>query len=345
MRKLLAFVLAGQLSAMAAGASANGAHGAEFVEPSLASASGGFQSGTGGLQFDGYSDYVTFGQATSALGASNFTLEVWFKRTGTGQLAYTGNGGLSAVPLVTKGRGEADGSTVDMNYFLGIDASGVLVADFEEGVGGSGSLGLNHPVVGQTVTTTGAWYHAAVSYDGTNWALYLNGNIETNLFVGRPPRWDSIQHVALGSALDSTGQPQGYFQGVLDEARIWNYARSAEQIAATKDQQIGSAPGLIGRWSLNEGSGTIAGDSVNGAPNGTLINGPIWCLGYPFLPGANAAPTIAIVSPTDGATLNAPTNLIINAEATDVEGTVTNVAFLLDGVLLGVVTNLPFSFV
>ena len=38
--------------------------------------------------------------------------------------------------LVTKGRAEAEGSNVDMNYFLGIRASdGVLVADFEEGAG------------------------------------------------------------------------------------------------------------------------------------------------------------------------------------------------------------------
>jgi PKD repeat protein len=301
--------------------------------------------GTGGLQFDGTNDYVTFGQATSTLGASSFTLEVWFIRTGTGQFATTGNYGVYAVPLLTKGRGEADDDARDMNYFLGINASGVLVADFEEGVGGSGPLGLNHPVSGSTTITTGTWYHAAVTYDGTNWTLYLNGTIETNLFVGQPTRWDSIQHAALGSALDSTGAPQGYFQGVLDEARIWNYARSAAQIAAAKDQQIAFAPGLIGRWSLDEDSGIVASNSVSGAPNGILINGPIWCLGYPFPPPTNTAPEVAIVSPADGATLGGPTNLIINAYAADAEGAVTSVVFFCDGVSLGTVSASPFSVV
>jgi PKD repeat protein len=301
--------------------------------------------GRGGLRFDGDENYVTFGQATATLGASNFTLEVWFNRTGNGERASTGSGGVSAVPLLTKGRGETDGDARDMNYFLGINSNGVLVADFEEGVGGAGPLGLNHPVVGRTATTTGTWYHAAVTYDGTNWALYLNGNVETNLFVGQPPRWDSIQHAALGAALDSTGSPEGYFRGVLDEARIWNYARSAEQIAAAMNQQIGSAPGLIGRWGLNEGSGTVAENSVTGSPDGALINGPAWCLGYPFPPGTNTVPDIAIVSPSDGVVLSAPTNLIINAHANDVDGTVTRVEFLADDVSQGVVTNRPFSLV
>src|ERR1041384_4145780 len=75
------------------------------------------------LQFDGVDDRVTFG-AASGLGAQVFTLETWFMRTGPGVGASTGTGGLtSAVPLVTKGRGEADGNNLDMNYFLGIDTA------------------------------------------------------------------------------------------------------------------------------------------------------------------------------------------------------------------------------
>src|SRR6185503_562145 len=74
---------------------------------------------SGGLQFDGVDDYVTFGPAP-VLSLSNFTLEVWFKRTGPGMSVSTGGGGLSnAIPLIDKGRGEADGDNRDMNYVLG----------------------------------------------------------------------------------------------------------------------------------------------------------------------------------------------------------------------------------
>src|SRR3954471_8993734 len=152
------------------------------------------------LQLNGTSQYVTFG-AAPGLGAAQFTLETWFKRTGAGVGTGTGSGGItSAVPLVTKGRAEAEGSNVDMNYFLGIDAtSGKLVADFEEGPGGAGPLGQNHPISGATVVTSNFWHHAVASYDGATWKLYLDGVLDGTLAVGQPPRSDSIQHAALGT--------------------------------------------------------------------------------------------------------------------------------------------------
>ena len=72
--------------------------------------------------------------ASPGLRSSAFTLELWFRRTGTGVGQGTGtNGVASAVPLITKGRAEAETADADINYFLGIDATtGVLVADFEE---------------------------------------------------------------------------------------------------------------------------------------------------------------------------------------------------------------------
>ena len=58
-------------------------------------------------------------------------------------------------------------------------------------------------------------------------------------------------------------------------------ARSAAQIASNKIFQIVSAPGLIGRWSLDEGTGTVATNTGSTNINGTLVNGPVWGTGYP----------------------------------------------------------------
>ena len=71
----------------------------------LASVSSAVQAQTG-LQFNGSSQYVTFGQATSTLGTYSFTLELWFKRTGTGAYTQTGTYGITAYPLLTKGRSQ-----------------------------------------------------------------------------------------------------------------------------------------------------------------------------------------------------------------------------------------------
>src|SRR5215213_4593014 len=241
------------------------------------------------LQLNGSSQHVTFG-AAPGLRATQFTLETWFKRTGAGVGTGTGSGGItSAVPLITKGRAEAEGSNVDMNYFLGIDAtSGKLVADFEEGVGGTGPLGLNHPVSGTTVVTSNVWHHAAATYDGTTWRLYLDGVADGSLTVSRPARSDSIQHAALGTAMTSTGAAAGFFQGIIDEARIWNVARTQAQIQASKDAEITSAANLLGRWGLNEGAGSTIGDSTGNLNVGTAVASPSWSSDVPTLTAAPA---------------------------------------------------------
>ena len=190
----------------------------------------------------------------------------------------TGSGGITAVPLITKGRAEADGSVVDMNYFLGIRTTdNVLVADFEEGTGQT-SPGLNHPVAGTTAIVNGVWYHAAATYDGTTWRLYLNGNLEATLVVGasRLPQSLSTQHAGLGTAMTSAGAAAGFFAGIIDEARVWNVERTQAQIQGAMASEVLAAPGLIARWGLNEGAGASAGNSIAGSVDGTLTNGPVW---------------------------------------------------------------------
>ncbi len=212
--------------------------------------------GDSALVFNGTSQYATFGKATE-LGAATFTLEVWFNWTGAGTTTSTGTGGLtSAIPLIAKGRGEADASNLDCNYFLGI-SGGKLAADFEDL-----ATGGNHPVTGNTTITTNTWHHAAVVFDGS-WRLYLDGVLDnTPSAISATPRYDSIQHASLGTAITSTGSQAGYFAGTLDEARIWNIARSETDIQSTMNSEVTSASGLIGRWGLNEISGNTLRDSA-----------------------------------------------------------------------------------
>ena len=80
------------------------------------------------------------------------------------------------------------------------------------------------------------WYHAAATYNGTKWMLYLNGNLEATLAVGQPPRSDNTSPVAMASSIKNDGTTltaQGYFNGTLDEVRIWNYARTQTAIQGT----------------------------------------------------------------------------------------------------------------
>jgi concanavalin A-like lectin/glucanase superfamily protein/cohesin domain-containing protein/slime mold repeat-containing protein len=248
------------------------------------------------LSFDGTNDYVAMGQAPG-LGASQFTIETWMYWTGGGTTVSTGTGGIGAViPILSKGGAEQDSPpNLNMNYLLGI-AGGRLAGDFEDA-----ASGLNHPVCTQAsepTITVDTWHHVAATYDGATWALYLDGSalpIDTacsscsggacTVSPGATPEAGSIQHFALGTSLNSSGAPvtsgggPGFFQGRLDEARVWDRALTAAEIAANMSLPIPTATNLVGRWALDEGTGTTTADSttpMTTAEDGTLTGGPTW---------------------------------------------------------------------
>jgi len=231
------------------------------------------------VDFNGVHDYISFGAApslnTSAPASTGFTLEAWIKIEGNGAATSTGTGGVTAIPIVAKGRSESDASGVNMNYFLGITSSDVLVADFEEASGSN--TGLNHPISGSgagATVTRNVWTHVAVTYNISTgvWNLYKNGiNAGTmDMSDGIVPENISKQYASVGSALNSTGVPAGFFNGKIDEVRIWNRPLSLSEISANMNLQLTTGSGLLGRWGLNENGNVTATNSIAGSVNGTL---------------------------------------------------------------------------
>jgi hypothetical protein len=295
----------------------------------------GASFGQNALSFNGTNDQISFGDAsqTPELGLAEFTVEFWFQRTGTGQTASTGTGGFTGIPLVTKGRGEAENSNLDMNYFVGIRTSdNVIGVDFEE-AGTGPNPGLNHPAFGSTTIGMGVWYHVAATYDGSDWNIYVNGQVDGSANIGREPRSDSIQHFGVGTAFNSGGSASGRFQGFIDEIRIWDRALTQPEILAGINSEIASASGLVGRWGLNEGSGSTAADSSDSANDGTVVDVNSWVSGAPF--DINLPPDAAtLVMPADGAQ-GVGANPTLEVNVTDPDGDAMDVAFFgrqVDGV-------------
>ena len=106
--------------------------------------------------------------------------------------------------------------------------------------------------------------HVAGTYDGTDMKLYLNGEL--------------LQTHTVSAALF---HPDGVFTfshssetmyGKMDELRVWNNARTAEDIRENMHLTLkGTEPGLMSYWQLNDSTGTTATEIVNGA-DGTLHN-------------------------------------------------------------------------
>ena len=76
---------------------------------------------------------------------------------------------------------------------------------------------------GGTTLSTGQWYHAVNTYDGTTNKLYLNG-----VFDG-----SAVSTATADSGVLSIGYLSGfvrYFNGLIDEVRVYNRALSANEV-------------------------------------------------------------------------------------------------------------------
>ena len=87
-----------------------------------------------------------------------------------------------------------------------------------------------------------SWFHIATTFDGTNYKLFINGQ-EINNYTG-----------AAGISPDAT--PSRYigenFLGGIDEVRLWDIARSQEQIYAAMDTTLtGDETGLVAYYPID----------------------------------------------------------------------------------------------
>jgi len=103
--------------------------------------------------------------------------------------------------------------------------------------------------------STGTWYHFAMVFDDTNniLQLFINGSQQgTDQACTRAPG-DGNDAVVIGN---TNGSNQD-FNGLIDDVRLYNVARTGAAIAADYQQQlVGNETGLVGYWMLNNGAGT-----------------------------------------------------------------------------------------
>lgn len=130
---------------------------------------------------------------------------------------------------------------------------------FYDGVGNTLNLGIsstgsnvNFGTVSWTPTLA-TWYHVAVVYTtGGTADFYVNSvqqgaqqtGINTSIFNGS-------EKVGVG-ALGINGGASGFFDGLVDEVRVWATNRSQAQIAANyRTELVGNETNLNAYWTLN----------------------------------------------------------------------------------------------
>ena len=96
-----------------------------------------------------------------------------------------------------------------------------------------------------SVLTPGKWEHVAATYDGSDYRVYVNGELVFSQAFRAIPHAAPVQWI---------GRLTSFLEGEVDEVRLWNVARTQEQIRETMYQNLsGNEPGLAGLWNFDSG--------------------------------------------------------------------------------------------
>ncbi len=228
------------------------------------------------LKFDGNDDYVEIGDESAFDFTDRMTVEAWIK-VGTFDKHWQA--------IVTKGdnswRLHRSGDSNNIGF--GTDGLASEVKDIR------GNVNVND----------GQWHHIAAVYDGSSRYLYCDGELDTS-----GPTSGEIDDTDYPVMLGENAQQKGrHFNGWIDEVRIWNIARTQQQIKASMNLTLtGNESGLTAYYSFDHTSGNILKD-LAGDHDGTLHGDPSWV--QSGVPGAGIGagrqqfpvPRIIITSP------------------------------------------------
>lgn len=216
------------------------------------------------LDFDGVDDNITFKDNFNL--NANFTIELWVK-------SETQNNEIQTIVSKRDVTNLVNGFDIRLvnNY---------ISFHWNDGE----SLAAPYQII------TNQWHHIAVTNAGGTYSLYIDGVI-MNSTSGTIPISNLADCIigAMDQPTVAPFKPEHYFDGGMDELRIWDTALSPMQIRTMMNQEIednaGSVKGtiapldmlglpwtsLIGYYRMNQSSDIISGNLT--ANNNITING------------------------------------------------------------------------
>ena len=200
------------------------------------------------INFDGQNDFVIIPDNAALDLTNNYTLEAWIFPESFSWLA-----GIISKYQTSAANG----------YMLRLTSQAPYTG-----------LGFDEKITNTGVLSANQWHHIAAVNDNGQRRLYINGSLTSisGSALSVIPNSDPIR---LGSDYSSR-----YFDGRIDEVRIWNIARNLEEIISSMDSSLtGQENGLLAYYNFDEGSGIILNDLTGNGHNGTVVGG-LWSSGY-----------------------------------------------------------------
>ncbi|MEM7513280.1 MAG: LamG-like jellyroll fold domain-containing protein, partial [Bacteroidota bacterium] len=183
------------------------------------------------MEFDGSDDFVFFPE-TLIQGVSNFTFETWYYHVDERpwqrmmSVGSSFDSFLAFTPATSSGRPAIYLKNNDQTLFVGPQEP----------------LSLN------------VWYHIAFTLDESGdeviGTVYINGEqVESSSLAFGISDLIELTDLRLGTS--SFGSP--FLKGRLDEVRMWNTVRTAEQIADNYEKELdGTEDGLLAYYDMNQ---------------------------------------------------------------------------------------------
>jgi PKD repeat protein len=156
------------------------------------------------LSFDGVNDLVTINDSASLDLSTGFTLEAWVKPVA-----------IKRSSVIFKE--QPGGSTFNVYAYEDAD---LWSSSFNDGLNEHAASGINALPINQ-------WTHIVSTYDGTKLQLYKNGVLESSSVQSGPIKISAGVLQIGGNSI--WGE---YFQGYIDEVKIYNRALATAEILA-----------------------------------------------------------------------------------------------------------------
>lgn len=200
------------------------------------------------MRFDSEDASVVIFDDPSLNFSSTFTLEAWFNYESSS---------ASEARIISKG---TDGSSYEL---LLTTSDTDKFIEFHLPVG---KLQSSTPIAADT------WYHVAAVYTGHEMKIYINGELDCEKYVTGFCEFDSYPLIIGRASHDKTN-----FAGLIDDVRIWDTHRSADQIKSNFSSDIdNTADHLVGYYNMSEGCSKQT-DDASMQKNSGFLAGSCWC--------------------------------------------------------------------
>lgn len=164
------------------------------------------------IYFNGSTDYLDAGNTLNL--SSSFTISAWVKRIN------------SNASIISK----RNSAFANGGYDLKIDAAGRLEMTWKNG--------STQTITSSVVIPSNVWHHVAIVYNGTQAKIFIDGVEDVTQTKNLTAPITNNEFFLVAAADGLYGSTTSFFNGNIDEVRVWNTALTDNQLRYIMNQEI-----------------------------------------------------------------------------------------------------------